>query len=151
MINANTGTGLLANVKEITLEQHYCHPYSSLARVSKKLLYVSAIHLDANTELLSTYDTQYWNWLQEGEDKEGDRQTLPDLPPPSSSDMRNYLREDAREVQLQIQAIKVAERAAARLQRRQDEMRGDGAQGSGGVGQDLSLIHISEPTRPRLI
>eukprot|EP00961_Rhodomonas_salina_P191735 2587371-Rhodomonas_salina.1 len=56
IINANDNTGLPPNVKEVVLEQWFEHPYSNTARVSKKLLYVSAQFLPADTELLSSYD-----------------------------------------------------------------------------------------------
>ena len=70
-INANKGTGLKPNVREVHQELPFTHPYDKdLGRVSKHLLVVANVALPANTELLGTYDEAFWRETEESDHDE---------------------------------------------------------------------------------
>ena len=129
-INANKGTGLKPNVREVHQERPFTHPYDKdLGRVSKHLLVVAAVALPANTELLGTYDEAFWRETEESDHNEARRKALPSLPGLSSRDLRHHTREDksddleiARQINL-MQAREIKAQAEAKAREMEEKKR----------------------------
>lgn len=131
-INTNKNTGLKPNVKEVVLDQHFIHPPPNKdhAHVSKMLLYLTAIFVCADTELLSSYDEGYWREtealaaLVAKSKKRVGLPKLPPLPPASARDQRYYAKQGGeaateREMQRQMDLIAAREAKEARKEKKQ--------------------------------
>lgn len=129
-INANKGTGLKPNVREVHQERQFTHQYDKdLGRVSKHLLVVANVALPANTELLGTYDAAFWRKTEESDHDEARRKALPSLPGLSSRDLWHHTREDksddleiARQINL-MQAREIKAQAEAKAREMEEKKR----------------------------